>query len=102
MNQHTPKDINAAAQVHPTKSSRFIPMGERTLQTFTALTQQPAASACPNPASIRVHSVTGVRVIAPIPTAARRLGNVSSNPQYPQILKPVSYTHLRAHETPEH
>jgi hypothetical protein len=54
MNQHTLKDINAAAQVHPTKSSRFIPIGERTLQTFTALTQQPAASACPNPASIRV------------------------------------------------
>ena len=87
MNQHTFKNIAVAAQIDPTKSSRFVRMRERTLQIFTTLTKQPSASPAPNPSPIGVDSVACGVIVLPVSVATRRLGNVSSNAEQPQILK---------------
>src|SRR5689334_2928718 len=87
MNRHSFKDIEAPAQIESPKSSRLIRMGERTLQIFTALTEQPSASRSPNPPSVCVHSFTGGGVLLPMSWAAGGLGNISANPEHLQILK---------------
>ena len=87
MNQHTFKNIAVAAQIDPAKSSRFVRVRKRTLQKFTALTKQPSTSPAPNPPPIGVDRVACGVIVLPVSAAARRLGNVSSNAQKPQILK---------------
>src|SRR5690349_2102039 len=103
MDQDTFKDIDAAPQVHPAKSSRFIRMRKRTLQTFTALTQQPPASVTTNPPSIRVHSVARILVVFPVSASARGLGNVTSNAEIPQAFKQfVTVISLIGDQLPNH
>src|SRR5690242_1646043 len=87
MNQHSFKDIKAAAQIESPKSSRLIRMGKRTLQVLSPSTEQPSASRSPNPPSVCVHSFTGGGVFLPVSWAAGGLGNIRANPEHPQILK---------------
>src|ERR1043166_1871056 len=87
MNQHTFKNIAVAAQVDSPKSSRFVRVRKRTLQEFTAPTKQPSTSPAPNPPPIGVDRVACGAIVLPVSAGARRLGNVSSNAQQPQVLK---------------
>jgi hypothetical protein len=89
MNQYTLKNIQPTAQIHPAESSRFVRMRKRTLQTFTALTEQPSPSFSPNPPSIGIDSVARFVIVLPVSAAPRALANVSANSQKPQILKQI-------------
>jgi hypothetical protein len=89
MNQHPLKDIKTGAQIHPAKSAGLVRMRERTLQTFTALAQQPSTSLSPNPPSVRIDSVTRIWIVFPVSPATSGLANLSSNSQHSQILKQV-------------
>src|SRR5678816_1565179 len=108
MEQEAFEDIVVTPQMNAPHATGFVEMRKGAFQSFAPLTQQPFASRPANASAIAIHGRTSLRVLLPIAAPAIRFRDVTPHTDRFEIdellvtVIAVSYTHLRAHETPEH
>jgi hypothetical protein len=66
MQEYTFEDVGMTAEVYAPHPARFIEMGKRPFQPFTALPEQPFASRAANPSTIPVDGITSFGMVLPI------------------------------------
>ena len=84
MHEQSLEHVGMAAQMQAPQSSRFVEMGVRTLESFTALAQQAPPARAPNASPVGVNGCPGRGLSSPAPPSPVRLGHVTADPQLGQ------------------